>query len=631
MAGVCDPPVPPEDVGVNDESTVFGLTSDGKFQIPGSTRLAFSGDASSIVVGRTGAAGRSDVHTVAEGVARAAALAATSMLPVHVYVTPGVYTETNPIVVPPGVVIQGVSTLTVQVIGANLGAAVFAMAPGSTIRDMTIVRSGVAGVAYNGAALAGTQGILQNVIFTGCAVGVAAAGAGSPLLINECAFIARGPTVTVGVGVLATAGASVHMPTCYSAASGGATPTLIGEVARSDGVGTVINILGGGFGGAGIGLRATNGGTIASASVVIRECAVALRCDAGQLDAQAMLIERSAQHDLVITDPAARVRLPFTVLDPAKISNSGCVEIRGLTYATSDAELTARGNLRVGTSYHPRSFHLGGGGPTTRGVYLAAADESATTLPAAMAYVGHAQKFCGLQLVVSVAGSGDLSGVGTEYWNGSAWAPISRCVFADRVLQGTSLAGTGALEVFLGAAPDWTARTLGASTSSVYWLRFRSETATLPTVSAVLACHDGVSFSTSGVETRYGAAARQVRVAEVAAAPGGSTAAISGVAVPTAPTISSAAVLPVGLDGARPLSARVTCFRPDAAAADVTLTWAIGAAGATATASVAAAGITHVDFNIDAAGALGDGLLVYSAGTPAGGIVAIAVDGWAVY
>lgn len=506
---------------------------DGRLQV--TQRLTFPQSSNMIKVSPT-QSGFADEVTIGAALARAAAMnASTALTPVVIRVDPGVYHENNPLVVPAGVVVYGYSTLTTTVIATNPAAPVFRLSPRGTVRDLTVVGSAVAGVEYLGSASPAGLGTVQGVLFTGCAIGVHATSGPSPVFVNECAFVASSAGVSVGVGVLASAGASLHVTVSYSAARytvTGAIETWVGCVAQAVGARAVVNIIGGGFGGALVGAQSSSGGTVSLNGVIFRDCATTLQVADGFLDATSLVVERSVMNDLSIMHESASVRLSFCTLDQDKVSNPLGVQYRGVTYSAVEKATVVTGELNVGTPQHPSPTYLGCGdssASTLVGIKYNPTTEAYTQLPnpglastpdfeplgaqaGSCFYLGSSTPFYAVEYGLAASPSTEFdANVAVECWDGAAWVAASRMVTQyehpmasrkTRMFSGAS--GTG--EVMRIAFAGW--QRCEVMAVSRYWMRLRllSPVAEVPLLAFAAPFYDTMRVSASGSVERFGEA-----------------------------------------------------------------------------------------------------------------------------
>lgn len=616
-------PVPGQGISYGPPQIEWG--ADGRSVLRGADRIEFPSNGQTIYVAPPGSYGYYDETSIAAAVARATARVLSTGLPAVVVVAAGQYVEANPVAVPPGVIVYGRSTLTVRVVAANAAAPVFALAPGATLRDLTIAGAAV-GVAYSGATYPGF-GTAQNLALTGVGVGILNAAGPAPLFVNECAFLAS-PTAPVGSGLRTAAGATSHVTVCYSGAAAG---SAIGVVVEAVGAGAIVNLIGGGFGGAAVCFSASAGGLLAVNGAIVRECVTACAVGAAAFQAAGLVVERCGT-DVRVTDAAADVRLTFCTLDQNKVSNSPGAEFRGVVYSAAETATQVFGELQVGTPGRPRATALGGGDASAWGLRVLAGPADAGAEAGACAavdgagleggapfgfasaaadaclYIGSYFEHVGLELDVAAA-----AGAALEVHDGLGWVPLAAMVTdaaPPHALRPARADGAGGVTFRVATAAGaedvryavaaWDKRTI--SGVEAYWVRLRNVGGHSGAFLRQVQLHAShAAFAPDGSASAFGAAApaRVVpwRVAGELAAGG---------------ALAAAGRLPAGVDVSRPLRVTLLCEAPAAGVVD----WEVGHASAAAAAvagapleaaayatTVAAAGLFEAGpFELDASG-----------------------------
>lgn len=450
-----------------------------------------------------------DYTSIQAAILAASALTPISTNPVIIQIYPGVYAETNPIIIPNFVTITGMGRNSDVIVTpiTSTTAAIFQMSSNSALFNLTVDgANGVGGIGVNAPSttqLCSLRYISANNVETG----FRCTGANSIAILDNCSAFsnASGP---VSTGYLVDNGAIMRCINCTSSGFFG-MPIQEGFVSR--GISSTMNLIG-------VSASFVNTAYLCEAGGVGTEAIMTLvggqasytNIDAIRVGANSICNFKS----MTITNTLSGDELHLTTNTSVFYGNGNQIQTdrilrtpgstlfdQSLSLFPGDEAVTLRAELQVGTFDDPRECSFGGGDSYTRGMRVFVADTptgpftdrsteaisaSGSSFPAFNSvgagntlYIGGTLAlFAGTKILFL---SGINLGGGSlihEYWNGASWVSMNILVVQpdnDHLSLAQNWGVLGSNQIRFGLMPGFTTTIVNGVLA--YWVRVRVVTA----------------------------------------------------------------------------------------------------------------------------------------------------------
>lgn len=529
--------------GTLHENTTWKLTTNNPITIGGASGTNLTYElvvkvelARTIIVAKSGG----DESVIKTGLTAALALspAPSATNPATVVVYPGIYSEANPIAVPPFVTLVGVGE---PIIEAQTATSVLVdVAEDTCFRRFTVQgASGAGGVGVRRASV-GTSSVDEIRVFDS-ETAFQVTGAGVEGTLHKCRAIKRAGEVQVISFQVTGANAIAEISDCRAISESGTIAT--GFLAEN----------GGEF--RGLGATATDCATGISADdddtlvdlngIVVRGATTGIRVlGAGTAGAGARIkalscaISDTTTHVLLASASTGKISfIGAADEDKLSIPTGGSFNAVLWSEVSGDEAFSVHGELHVGSPTNPKESVFGGGDSHTTGMSVFTntnleigswADETAdaasfsgstfTLFPGVASnnaiFIGGDQEFPGLKTATTAVLALGAGTINLEYWDGATWVDLSYMVTDADIpyaQKGENPFGfVQSDQIRFGETTGWATKVLNGENK--YWVRFTIGTAitTAPILEQVKLHTDRSEFNSDGQLEHFGCARPRV-------------------------------------------------------------------------------------------------------------------------
>ena len=462
-----------------------------------------------------------DFTTIAAAITAASALTPTAANPVTIFVNPGTYNETNPLVVPSHVEINGgYRAASVIVTPVTDTLAIFTMSANSTVANLTAKdASGSGGLGFRFDGVIGTASQLCTILrcnATNCETGflcTSPTNSSNYSIMNcdQCGVLIDTASTTVN-GFECTTGATMGLNNCR--ASGFGLGLITGAGYYANGENTFLSLVACSAVVCSQGILAQNGGASALAFVrsisgIIDFCTTGVQIGAnGAVDFVSSRVGSTlGVYDINLSAASAAFTGAGNEFRADKVNITSGASI-GASYISSivgDESLIVQANLEVGSVNEKREASIGGGDSHIFGLKCRttaddvafndfdteAADTTNSFAPwpgtgaGNILYIGgNLEPFPGVKISLTTAPDFTGGAYVLEYWNGASWTEMHFMVSnADApYLPKISFENSTNYQIRFGNRFNWATTTVDST--SAYWVRFRI-TSSITSVGAI--------------------------------------------------------------------------------------------------------------------------------------------------
>lgn len=432
--------------------------------------------------------------------------------PIAIELSPGSYTESNPIIIPEHIHVVGIGEVVIN--ASTTTDAIFQFGVSCSIENISVdgaSGSGGIGFEFTGDGSDTTVANIVNCTATNCEKGfVSNSGVLNKVVSCDGCRAVGTSSAPMTYGYVATNGSRMS---CNNSNALGdpSTGTDLDAAFRVESDNSFLRLIGCSSRFADNGILMVNGSRADALSCRFTDCDDGVEISAtgsnAELDLLGCVFSGNGTYDLNILQTSSTIELGNSIMDDDLIYFAPGVTIQGAfaNQKEGDEGLDVRGELHVGSPDNPRESVLGGGDSYTRGMLVytyngstytdvstAAKSASGSTfaVPGTTTnnaiYVssdlqsgGDYLKFFGIKTKVStalVAGSGAIL---SEYWNGSTWVSFNTMeTYANSPYTSNAnslFLVTGDFQIRFNWQLQnlWTKNDPPSTGTNRYWMRFR--------------------------------------------------------------------------------------------------------------------------------------------------------------
>lgn len=318
----------------------------------------------------------SDITTIKDGIAAAALLLPDKVI---VEVSPGIYDEDNPLVIPEGVsVISRGGRIQTRINALNAGSNIIELSSRCELKGFVLAGTTQYALTFDGSVGVGLGSSIVDCSVFGCTNGFLVEGSPGELIIfNTLYRTISGVPMTDAI--LVRSGGSVRL--FNSGAIG--TDDILTNAFRCSGTGSLLVFRGGGIDTTTNAFVVENDGTLETDSVFIRNSTngyIIQGTGSPSLIAFNVIIKNSSSSDLNITATSADVNINGGILRKELIVNPNNIIIKAYFFSDTpgDERLQVLGEFHVGSETQPSESAFGEGNSYTNDMTIFNDDGSGT-------------------------------------------------------------------------------------------------------------------------------------------------------------------------------------------------------------------------------------------------------------